>query len=283
MHGIGPKTAEKFYAQGIRTIDDLRTKAKLTPQQQVYLQFYDELRSPIPRGEVAVMEKIIQATVHQIDPQLQVVICGSYRRGKATCGDVDCLITHPDPNWSYSSPAGSSATASSRPSASSSSRTPSSFLLDDILHRLRRIDLLTHDLSLSNHFHKAGKNIYESQFSNETYSGIGRIAQDDTCEWGGRHRRIDIKIYHVSEFPFAVLYFTGSKEFNRAMRLYANRKFSLTLSDKALSPYQKRGREKVASGVPIPCENEAAIFAAINVKYIPPTERDKIPPVFLEK
>lgn len=27
---------------------------------------------------------------------LEVVVCGSYRRGKATCGDVDILITHPD-------------------------------------------------------------------------------------------------------------------------------------------------------------------------------------------
>lgn len=31
-----------------------------------------------------------------IDPQLVAMACGSYRRGKATCGDVDVLITHPD-------------------------------------------------------------------------------------------------------------------------------------------------------------------------------------------
>uniref|UniRef100_A0A673GZE2 DNA-directed DNA polymerase n=1 Tax=Sinocyclocheilus rhinocerous TaxID=307959 RepID=A0A673GZE2_9TELE len=33
---------------------------------------------------------------HSVDTQLVVVACGSYRRGKSTCGDVDILITHPD-------------------------------------------------------------------------------------------------------------------------------------------------------------------------------------------
>lgn len=31
-----------------------------------------------------------------MDAQLLVVACGSYRREKTTCGDVDVLITHPD-------------------------------------------------------------------------------------------------------------------------------------------------------------------------------------------
>lgn len=31
-----------------------------------------------------------------MNPELLVVACGSYRRGKPTCGDVDVLITHPD-------------------------------------------------------------------------------------------------------------------------------------------------------------------------------------------
>lgn len=31
-----------------------------------------------------------------IDPHLVAVACGSFRRGKATCGDVDVLISHPD-------------------------------------------------------------------------------------------------------------------------------------------------------------------------------------------
>lgn len=34
--------------------------------------------------------------MRSIDPGLVMVVCGSYRRGKPTCGDVDVLITHPD-------------------------------------------------------------------------------------------------------------------------------------------------------------------------------------------
>lgn len=38
----------------------------------------------------------VRDAVHGIDTQLVAMACGSYRRGKATCGDVDVLITHPD-------------------------------------------------------------------------------------------------------------------------------------------------------------------------------------------
>lgn len=31
-----------------------------------------------------------------VDPHLVAMACGSYRRGKGTCGDVDVLISHPD-------------------------------------------------------------------------------------------------------------------------------------------------------------------------------------------
>lgn len=39
--------------------------------------------------------KVRQAAL-AIKPGLVCVACGSYRRGKATCGDVDVLVTHPD-------------------------------------------------------------------------------------------------------------------------------------------------------------------------------------------
>jgi DNA polymerase lambda len=38
----------------------------------------------------------VRELAHSIDDGLEVVTCGSYRRGKPTCGDVDILVTHPD-------------------------------------------------------------------------------------------------------------------------------------------------------------------------------------------
>lgn len=38
----------------------------------------------------------VRVSAQAFNPGLLCVACGSYRRGKVTCGDVDVLITHPD-------------------------------------------------------------------------------------------------------------------------------------------------------------------------------------------
>ena len=38
----------------------------------------------------------VRSTALEVNPGLIAICCGSYRRGKPTCGDVDVLITHPD-------------------------------------------------------------------------------------------------------------------------------------------------------------------------------------------
>ena len=60
-----------------------------------------------------------------IDKGLEVVTCGSYRRGKLTCGDVDILVTHPDGRSHVG-------------------------VLDALLDRGHACDFLTDDLSVHN-------------------------------------------------------------------------------------------------------------------------------------
>jgi hypothetical protein len=84
----------------------------------------------------------------------------------------------------------------------------------------------------------------------------------------------------TTEFPFAVLCFTGSKDFNPYMRLHCNTKFGWSLSDKALAPYIRKGKEKAVSGVSTPCRIDASTFGALKMDFIPPTARDQIPAVY---
>ncbi|KAM9362704.1 DNA polymerase lambda [Symphorus nematophorus] len=94
--GAGTKTAQLWYQQGFRTLEDIRTKAHLSNTQKIGLKHYDDFLDRMPREEAGAIEKVVRDAVQAIDPQLVAMACGSYRRGKATCGDVDVLISHPD-------------------------------------------------------------------------------------------------------------------------------------------------------------------------------------------
>ncbi|XP_076839046.1 DNA polymerase lambda [Brachyhypopomus gauderio] len=94
--GAGAKTAQLWYQQGHRTLEDIRTKATLNHTQRIGLKHYDDFLDRMPRSEAASIEETVSEAAHSVNPHLLVVACGSYRRGKPTCGDVDVLITHPD-------------------------------------------------------------------------------------------------------------------------------------------------------------------------------------------
>ncbi|KAM7010141.1 DNA polymerase lambda [Tautogolabrus adspersus] len=94
--GAGAKTAQLWYQQGFRTLDDIRTKAHLSNTQKIGLQHYDDFLDRMPREEAGAIEKVVVDAAHAVDSHLVAMACGSYRRGKTTCGDVDVLITHPD-------------------------------------------------------------------------------------------------------------------------------------------------------------------------------------------
>ncbi|TYI97738.1 hypothetical protein E1A91_D01G164000v1 [Gossypium mustelinum] len=94
--GIGPATALKLYEKGHRTLDDLKNEDSLTNAQVIGLKYFDDIKTRIPRHEAQEMELVLQKVAEDIIPGMVVVCGGSYRRGKASCGDLDIVITHPD-------------------------------------------------------------------------------------------------------------------------------------------------------------------------------------------
>lgn len=94
--GAGPTAAEAWVSQGLKTLQDLKNHGKLTRQQQIGLKYYDEFLERMSREEAGKIEEVVKKAALDINPGLEAFACGSFRRGKPTCGDVDIIVSHPD-------------------------------------------------------------------------------------------------------------------------------------------------------------------------------------------
>ena len=104
--GIGEvKAVALMKDYGITSVDDLiaryrrgeiRAGKGITHHIAVGLQYYYDLKTRMPWSEADQIATAIRGTLRDIDPRLVVEVCGSYRRMRPTCGDLDVLISHPD-------------------------------------------------------------------------------------------------------------------------------------------------------------------------------------------
>lgn len=111
---------------------------------------------------------------------------------------------------------------------------------------------------------KANNIIIETLSEGKTKSlTIGKIKN-------GKPRRIDFLYSNPTEYPFAVLYFTGSKAFNASMRGYAQQQ-GLRLNEHGLRKLVNNKPEKEYLELKISSENE--IFDYLRLQYIEPIKR----------
>ena len=82
-------------------------------------------------------------------------------------------------------------------------------------------------------------------------------------------RRVDFLYTTPDEYPFAVLYFTGSKNFNTAMRAHA---LSMGYSLNEHGIYNMSGKKK-GDKVDQSFSNEESIFGFLNMEYVVPSDR----------
>ncbi|XP_028313279.1 DNA polymerase lambda isoform X2 [Gouania willdenowi] len=232
--GAGAKTAQLWYQQGFRTLDDIRTKAHLTHTQKIGLQHYDDFLDRMPRAEAAAIEKVVRDATQAIDPGLVAMACGSYRRGKATCGDVDVLITHPN---------GKSHKG----------------VFSKVLQRLHETGFLTDDLVS-----------HEENGEQKKYMGVCRLPGAESH----RHRRLDIIVVPYDEFACAIMYFTGSAHFNRSMRALAKTKQMSLSEHSLNKDVVRHGSAKVHNGTPLHTLTEKDVFSLLGIPFRQPHERD---------
>ncbi|CAL1698496.1 unnamed protein product [Somion occarium] len=241
IYGVGGKTAYKWYVNGCRTLDDLRNRkggVKLSTVQQIGLKYYNvDINSRMPRSEAATIFDKIKAIALKIDPHLFIEIMGSYRRGKADCGDIDILITRPtDDGKTHAG------------------------VLCKLLRELRIAGIITEDLCLPDSWSDLEL----------VYRGLCR--KDSSS----RRRRIDFLTVPYESRGAALLYYTGDDIFNRSMRMKAN-KMGYSLNQKGLfagvvrDPHDRT--RKLNQGTNIASSSERQIFEILGVPWQEPHER----------
>lgn len=97
VSGIGIKFAQELKAEhGIADVQMLATRTDLLNHEQtIGLRHLHDFEARIPREEMRRLERTVAQAAAAHDPPLQMTVCGSYRRGRADSGDIDCLLCHP--------------------------------------------------------------------------------------------------------------------------------------------------------------------------------------------
>nr|XP_043618720.1 DNA polymerase lambda isoform X1 [Erigeron canadensis] len=235
--GIGPATALKLYEKGHRSLDDLKSDDTLTTSQRLGLKYFDDIRTRIPRNEVQEMDHLLQKAAQDVLPGVSVVCGGSYRRGKATCGDLDIIVTHPD------------------------GKSHIGFLPKYVNH-LKDMNFLREDLVFSIHSEQ------DTDSGIDTYFGL--------CTYPGQElrHRIDLKVYPKDIYPFGLIHWTGNDVVNRRLRILAESK-GFRLDDNGLFPATHgSGGKRVSASTSLKFNSEKEVFEFLGFPWLEPHERN---------
>lgn len=272
--GIGPVRAGELNNEGI-TLEMLLNEysvhkengeliKKLTHHQIIGLKYYQQFMKRIPRQVISQIDNKIQKLLNQYleskqinpsDMDMTAIICGSYRRGCDSSGDIDLLVSGSD-----------------------------KFDLIDFVKFLTEQGLITD---------------YLTEKGTTKFMGV--------CEDG---YRLDIRFIPKESFGAALMYFTGSKEFNTMVRTealkqgYTLEEYGLypLISEEEMKEKEKKEKEikkpkrkstKKATEDPSPrkkmtnshqhmkgekisCPTEETIFDILSIdkKYLDPTKRN---------
>lgn len=193
--GVGTASAKRMVVQyGIKSVDDLKKaikngKIKVNKKILLGLKYYGVVQGSIPRKEITTIDKYLLKEAHKIDKKLDIIICGSYRRGKKTSGDIDVLMFYPEVKT-----------------------------MKEILHPIKYklepyLDIFVTNLTKEGFLldDMTDKNFHIK------YMGFCRYKNNPV-------RRIDIRYIPYNSLPTAILYFTGPYELNTAMRMAAKKR-----------------------------------------------------------
>ncbi|KAI0169463.1 Nucleotidyltransferase [Hypoxylon sp. FL1284] len=267
--GVAATTAKDFYKKGWRDLDDVVEYGwgDLSRVQQIGVKYYEELQEKIPRREVENIANIILAHARKIREGFQMVITGGYRRGKSESGDVDVILSHPDPTATLD-------------------------FVTNLVNSLEKDRYITHTLIMSTKNSERGQTPVSWKGQNrkagagfDTLDKALVVWQDPSWDKAAAassknpnpHRRVDIIVSPWKTAGCAVIGWTGGTTFERDLRRYCKKRKKLKFDSSGL-----RNRvdgdwvdfESDANGMaPDMSTAEKRVFGRLGLEWRPPEER----------
>lgn len=108
--GIGDTRAiELIKKYKIKSVNELIDKVnsgqiEVNDKIKLGLKYYGKYKTNIPRDEINQIYIYMENKLKIYNNKLMFIVCGSYRRGKSTSGDIDLLLIHEDVWFQYDIP-----------------------------------------------------------------------------------------------------------------------------------------------------------------------------------
>uniref|UniRef100_A0A8C5E791 DNA-directed DNA/RNA polymerase mu n=1 Tax=Gouania willdenowi TaxID=441366 RepID=A0A8C5E791_GOUWI len=247
VFGVGLKTAEKWYRKGLLSFSDILAAPgiHLNRMQQNGFLHYGDISRAVSKAEAQALGNIIDETVHAITSDALLTLTGGFRRYK-TCLLLSVFILKMK---EYSTlfcllSIGLILYCDYRASTFDMSRLPN------------------HKFDAMDHFAKC---FLILRLDGSRVEGGLCGAEGDGRGW--RAVRVDLVSPPMKQYAFTLLGWTGSKQFERDLRRFAQKERHMLLDNHAL--YDKTKVKQLLAAT-----TEQDIFAHLGLQYIEPCQRN---------
>ncbi|XP_043453048.1 DNA nucleotidylexotransferase isoform X1 [Prionailurus bengalensis] len=255
VFGVGLKTSEKWFRMGFRTLSKIKSDKtlKFTQMQKAGFLYYEDLVSCVTRAEAEAVGVLVKEAVWAFLPDAFVTMTGGFRRGKKIGHDVDFLITIP----------GSTDEEEEQllPKVINLWQRKELLLYYDLVEStFEKLKLPSRKVDALDHFQKC----FLILKLHHQRVDSGKCSQQEGKTW--KAIRVDLVMCPYERRAFALLGWTGSRQFERDLRRYATHERKMILDNHALYDKTKK--------IFLKAESEEEIFAHLGLDYIEPWERN---------
>ncbi|OWK07818.1 DNTT [Cervus elaphus hippelaphus] len=214
--------------------------------------YYEDLVSCVTRAEAEAVGVLVKEAVWAFLPDAFITMTGGFRRGKKIGHDVDFLIT---------SPGSAEDEEQVLPKVINLWEKKGLLLYYDLVEStFEKFKLPSRQVDTLDHFQKCFL-IFKLHHQRVD---SGKSNQQEGKTW--KAIRVDLVMCPYENRAFALLGWTGSRQFERDIRRYATHERKMMLDNHALYDKTKR--------IFLKAESEEEIFAHLGLDYIEPWERN---------